>query len=217
MDVRIAPSILSGDFANLGKTVQDLERAGADLIHIDVMDGRFVPNLTLGPPVIAALRSYTDLPFDVHLMIAEPERSLHAYADAGASSITVHVEACTHLQRTLAAIHESGAQAGLAFNPGTPVGALDYVLDDVDLILIMTVNPGFGGQSFLPAMLHKITTVKEKLDRHGKSAIAIEVDGGIHKETAALVKAAGASVLVAGSYVFAAPTLAEGIRNLREK
>ncbi len=217
MFVQVAPSILSADFAELRKAVQALENAGADAIHIDVMDGHFVPNLTFGPPVIAALRKYTRLPFDVHLMIEHPEDSLLAYRQAGADSITVHVEACTHLQRTLAMIRELGAQAGVAINPATSEQVLDYIVGDVDLVLVMTVNPGFGGQVFLPAMIEKIKRVRELLALHGRRSVPIEVDGGITPVTAASCISAGASILVAGSYVFGADNLSQAILSLRGK
>lgn len=215
MPIQIAPSILSGDFANMGQTVKALDLAGADMIHIDVMDGRFVPNLTFGPPLIAAIREYTSLPFDVHLMIAEPERSVGDYIKAGADRVTVHAEACLHLQRTLALIRDAGVKAGVAFNPATAVDALPYILDDVDLVLVMTVNPGFGGQSFLAPMLHKMRAVRQMLRDRGRDQTHIEVDGGINDRTAKQCIAAGADVLVAGSHVFSAPTVAQGIASLR--
>ncbi len=217
MFVQVAPSILSADFAALGHAVEKLTQSGADLIHIDVMDGRFVPNLTIGPPVIAALRKHTTLPFDVHLMIEDPDRSIDLYRDAGADIITVHAEATLHLQRTLYAIRESGARAGLALSPATPPHILDYVLSDLDMVLIMTVNPGFGGQSFLPSMLHKISAVRKKLSDAGYASVPIEVDGGIHPHTAANCVSAGASVLVSGSYLFESPSMADAISTLRGK
>lgn len=211
----MAPSILSGDFAALGKTVTELTKAGADFIHIDVMDGHFVPNLTIGPAVIAALRPYSQLPFDVHLMIEQPELSIAEYRKAGADILTIHAESTVHLQRLLTQIKESGAKAGLAFNPATSPDCLDYVYDLVDLVLVMTVNPGFGGQAFIPSTLHKIVTIKEKLQRLQRSGVRIEVDGGIVPETARQCVQAGATVLVAGSYVFRSPSLVDAIESLR--
>lgn len=217
MYVQVAPSILAADFANLGRSVQHVTTDGADLIHADIMDGHFVPNLTFGAPVIASLKSYTQAPIDAHLMVQEPERMVAAVRAAGASIITVHAEACTHLQRTLVNIRELGAEAGVALNPATPETVLDYVMDDIDMVLVMTVNPGFGGQAFIPAMLHKIATVRKKLNDRGHRAVRIEVDGGINPVTAAACVKAGASVLVAGSFVFGAENPAEAIRQLRGK
>jgi len=211
----IAPSILSADFARLGAEIQEAERAGGDWIHVDVMDGRFVPNLTFGPPVIGAVRPYTKLPFDVHLMIERPDDSLDAYAAAGADRITVHAEACRHLHRTVHRIKELGLPAGVALNPATPLEALDYVLEDIDLVLIMTVNPGFGGQSFIPQMLPKIRELRRRLAASGRPDVHVEVDGGINAETSPLVREAGADVLVAGNAVFGERDRAAAIAALR--
>lgn len=211
----IAPSILSADFGKLRDEIKNIERAGADWIHIDVMDGHFVPNLTFGPPVIKAVRNATDLPFDVHLMIEKPELSLAEYAAAGADRITVHAEACVHLHRVVHMIKELGLPAGVAINPATPVQVLEPILDDLDLILVMTVNPGFGGQSFIPLTLDKIRTLRAMLNARGLSGVHIQVDGGINTETAALVREAGANVIVAGSAVFGKPDLSAAIAALR--
>jgi ribulose-phosphate 3-epimerase len=201
MPPRVAPSILSADFANLGAELRALEEAGADWVHVDVMDGRFVPNITLGPPIVSAVRRATQLPLDVHLMIVEPERYVEAFAYAGADVISVHVEGCTHLERTLTQIRALGKKAGVVLNPHTHESTLEYVLHAVDLILVMSVNPGFGGQQFLPSVLPKIERVRAMI---GNRAIHLEVDGGIHQETAAQVVKAGADVLVAGQAVFGA-------------
>ena len=205
--VRIAPSILSADFAYLGAAVEMTEAAGADVIHVDVMDGHFVPNMTIGPPVVAALRKVTRLPLDVHLMVEAPERCVEAFAKAGADILTVHPEATVHLHQVLRQIHELGVQAGVSLNPATSESILRYVVGLVDLVLVMTVTPGFGGQDFLPEMLPKIAAVRGILDSAG-SAAWLSVDGGINVETAPLVVSHGANHLVAGSAIFAAP---EGI------
>lgn len=213
--VKIAPSILSADFARLGEEVRAVEAAGADYIHIDVMDGHFVPNLTIGPAVVQALRSFSAKPFDVHLMVAPVDPMLEAFAQAGADILTVHPESGPHLHRTLQTIRGLGKKAGVALNPATPVSVLDHVLDLVDLVLVMTVNPGFGGQAFLP-LPGKIEAVRARIDATGR-AIDLEVDGGLNPQTARAVIAAGADVLVAGSAVFrgGAPTYAANIRALR--
>jgi len=206
--VRVAPSILSADFGRLAEEVRAVEAAGADWIHVDVMDGRFVPNITIGPLVVRAVRAATRLPVDVHLMIVEPERYVADFAEAGASSISVHVEASTHLHRTLQQIRSHGAKAGVVLNPHSSEESIRYVLDDVDLVLVMSVNPGFGGQSFIPSALPKLAALRRALDERG-SAAALEVDGGVTPDTAGKVVAAGARVLVAGTAVFGAAKGAE--------
>lgn len=207
--VKIAPSILSADFARLGEQVSEAEASGADYIHVDVMDGHFVPNISIGPPVVRAVRRVTRLPLDVHLMIEEPERYLADFAAAGADNITVHVETCPHLHRTVQQIKELGCRAGVVLNPSTPVVALEEIFPHVDLVLVMTVNPGFGGQAFIEGMLPKIQRVRAMREEQSSQA-EIEVDGGIGPEMAHLVVEAGARVLVAGSAIFDAP---EGIAN----
>jgi len=214
--VRIAPSILSADFARLGEEVRAVAEAGADYIHVDVMDGHFVPNLTIGPGVVKAIRGHSDLPFDVHLMISPVDPFVPAFADAGADIITVHPEAGAHVHRTLQLIKSLGKKAGLALNPGTPVEAVDNLLGDVDLVLVMSVNPGFGGQAFIPGQLDKIRALRIRIDESGRD-IDLEVDGGVTMENAADVVAAGADVLVAGTATFAGgrAAYAENIRRLR--
>lgn len=213
--IKIAASILSADFSCLGQQLAEAEAAGADYVHVDVMDGRFVPNITVGPLVVQAVRRATRLPLDVHLMIEEPERYLPAFRAAGADHLIVHVETCPHLHRTIQQIKELGAKAGVTLNPATPVMMLEEILPYVDQVLVMTVNPGFGGQSFISETLSKIERVRAKLDELGSPA-ELEVDGGIAPETAPLVVAAGARVLVAGVAIFAAPEgIAEAIRRLR--
>jgi ribulose-phosphate 3-epimerase len=210
--MKIAPSILSADFAALGEEIARVEKAGADLLHVDVMDGRFVPNLTIGPVVVAAIKKRTRLPLDVHLMIVEPERYLAEFARAGADALTVHVEACPHLHRTLGQIRELGARAGVALNPGTPPHVLEYVLDDLDLVLVMSVNPGFGGQTFIPTAYPKIRQLRTML---GARPVEIAVDGGVKLEHARPLAEHGASVLVAGSAIFEAPDPADMVGRLR--
>lgn len=213
--VKIAPSILSADFARLGQQVSEAEAAGADYIHVDVMDGQFVPNITVGPLVVRAVRGVTSLPLDVHLMIEAPERYLEDFCAAGATGLTVHVETCPHLHRTVQQIKELGCRAGVTLNPSTPVTALEEILPYVDLVLVMTVNPGFGGQSFIERSLGKIARVRSMLDELASGA-ELEVDGGIDAQTAPLVVGAGANVLVAGSAVFAsAEGIASAIAGLR--
>ncbi|HID88293.1 MAG TPA: ribulose-phosphate 3-epimerase [Anaerolineales bacterium] len=213
--IRIAPSILAADFARLADAVAEAEEAGADAIHVDVMDGRFVPNITVGPPVVAALRRITRLPLDVHLMIVEPERYLERFVEAGADVLTVQVEACIHLHRVLQTIRGLGAQAGVALNPATPPVALSQVLGDLDLVLVMTVNPGFGGQAFIDSMLPKIAEVRRMLDE-ARSPAVLEVDGGIAPRTAPHVVRAGARMLVAGEAIYGAREgVAAAVRALR--
>lgn len=212
--IRIAPSILSARFERLGEEVKAVVDAGAEYVHVDVMDGRFVPNITIGPLVVQALRRVTDRVLDVHLMIVEPERYIEAFAKAGADIITVHAEACTHLHRTLQQIRATGKRAGVSLNPHTSEECLRYVLSQVDLVLIMSVNPGFGGQDFIPEVLPKIERVRAMIDQSGRS-IDLEVDGGIKRGTAKQVVAAGADVLVAGNAVFGEPDYKAAIAALR--
>jgi ribulose-phosphate 3-epimerase len=197
----ISPSILSADFARLGEEVRAIDAAGADWIHVDVMDGHFVPNITIGPGVVKALRPHTTRPFDVHLMIAPVDPYLEAFAAAGADIITVHQEAGPHIHRTVQAIHALGKRAGISLNPATPAKSLDYLIDDIDLVLVMSVNPGFGGQSFISSQLRKIEAIRKMIDRTGRP-IHLEVDGGVDQTTAAACVAAGADVLVAGTATF---------------
>ena len=214
--VRIAPSILSADFAQLGEDVRAVTAAGADYIHVDVMDGHFVPNLTIGPAVIKAIRGYSDLPFDVHLMISPVDDFIAAFADAGADIITVHAEAGLHTHRSLQLIKSLGKKAGLSLNPGTPVEAVDNLIGEVDLLLVMSVNPGFGGQAFIPSQLDKIRALRARIEESGRT-IDLEVDGGVTADNAAEVVRAGADVLVAGTATFAGgqAAYADNIRRLR--
>ncbi|MDR4478681.1 MAG: ribulose-phosphate 3-epimerase [Nitrospira sp.] len=212
--IRIAPSILSADFARLADEVARVEEAGADWLHIDVMDGHFVPNLTVGPPIVEALRKVTTLPLDVHLMMTNPDAFIQEFAEAGADSLTVHVETCPHLHRTVQSIKERGVKAGVTLNPATPVGTLSEIVRDADLILVMSVNPGFGGQQFIPSSLQKIAEVRTLIDRTQSRAL-LEVDGGVKPDNVKEILAAGAEVLVAGSAVFSSHDYAAAITALR--
>ncbi len=214
MSVRIAPSILSADFARLGDEIRDVEAAGADLIHVDVMDGRFVPNITIGPLVVAAIRPLTALPLDTHLMIEDPDRYLEAFAKAGSDWITVHVEACPHLHRTIQAIKALGCKAGVSLNPATPVSALEAIFPDLDLVLVMTVNPGFGGQAFLPGAAAKLETLGRWREDRNPSCL-LEVDGGVTAANAGALAQQGADALVAGNSVFGQKDRAAAILSLR--
>jgi ribulose-phosphate 3-epimerase len=213
--VQIAPSILSADFAALGEAVAAVERGGADLIHVDVMDGHFVPNITIGVPVVRSLKRIARVPLDVHLMITDPDRYIEAFAEAGASMISVHVEVLPHLHRTVQALKGLGVKAGVVLNPATPVGALEQIAGDVDFVLVMSVNPGFGGQRFIPRSESKVRAVRAALDRAGNAAAPIEIDGGIDAATAPRVVAAGARILVAGSAIFNSTDAEGATRDLK--
>lgn len=214
MNVRIAPSILSADFTALGAAIAAAERGGADLIHVDVMDGHFVPNITMGPPFVAAAHRAANVPLDVHLMITDPDRFIEAFVKAGARMISVHVEVLPHLHRTIGFIKELGAQAGAVLNPSTPVEALEQIAPDLDYVLVMSVDPGFGGQRFIPRSEAKVRAVRQLLTRAGSRA-PIEIDGGIDQDNVGRVVAAGAEIIVAGSAIFHAPDVERATRDLR--
>ncbi|ARU63938.1 ribulose-phosphate 3-epimerase [Tumebacillus avium] len=213
--MKVAPSILSADFSKLGEDIRSVEEMGADLIHVDVMDGHFVPNITIGPLVVEAIKPHTKLPLDVHLMIENPDLYIPNFVKAGADIISVHVEATRHLHRSLQLIRSLGAKASVALNPHTPVSMIDHVLTELDMVLLMTVNPGFGGQKFIPNVLTKISEVRRKLDAMDLHHVEIEVDGGVNAETSRLVREAGANVLVAGNAVYNAPDRGAAIRQIR--
>jgi ribulose-phosphate 3-epimerase len=213
--IKIAPSILSADFAKLGEEIHNIEKAGADYIHIDVMDGSFVPNITIGNEVVKSLRKKTQLPFDVHLMINNPDNHIKAFAEAGSDLITIHAEASIHLDRSLALIKSFNKKVGVSLVPSTHEDCLDYILEKLDLILVMTVNPGFGGQKFLASQLKKIENIRKKIEKSGKK-IELEVDGGINDQTARIAVEAGADVLVSGSYIFGSGNYQQAIQNLKK-
>lgn len=215
MKIKIAPSLLSADFSRLGSEVEKTEKGGADLIHWDIMDGHFVPNITFGPVVVEKLREKTKLHFDVHLMVEHPDNFLEDFVSAGANMLSVHAEACVHLQRTIRHIKDLGVKAGVALNPATPLNVVEYVLEDLDFILIMTVNPGFGGQKFLPSIVPKIRAAREMVEKRGLD-IEIEVDGGLNKENVPSVVEAGASILVAGYSIYGHGEIGKNIRLLRK-
>lgn len=213
--VKVAPSILAADFANLQSEIELVDRAGADWIHVDVMDGHFVPNITMGALVVDAIRPHTKLPLDVHLMIEQPDQYIESFAKAGADIITVHVEACRHLHRTLHYIKSFGLQCGVVLNPHTPISTIEHVLEDVDVVLFMTVNPGFGGQSFIPAVLEKVKALAELKEQRGLS-FEIEIDGGVNKDTVKDCVAAGATVVVAGSAIYGAADKGQALQQIKE-
>ena len=212
--VKIAPSILAADFTRLGEEIAQVEAAGADLLHVDVMDGHFVPNLTIGPPVIRAIKAVTQLPLDVHLMVDQPDALLPDFIDAGSDNLTVHVEACRHLHRTIQFIKEAGVRASVVLNPATSLHTLDEILPEVHMVLLMSVNPGFGGQRFLPATFGKIRALRKQIEQR-RLPVAIEVDGGVKADNAAEICAAGADVLVAGTAIFGQPDYGAAIQALR--
>ena len=213
--IKIAPSILSADFSKLGDEIKAVEDAGADWIHVDVMDGHFVPNITIGPPVIESIRKVTDLPLDVHLMIENADCNIKSFADAGADILTVHVEACRHLNRTLQSIREHKVKAGVVLNPATPLSSLEEVLHEIDMVLLMTVNPGFGGQSFIPSMLDKISNLSDIMSNY-EDEIELQVDGGVKPDNAGDIKESGATILVAGSAIFNSKDYTKAIQTLRD-
>lgn len=215
MNIMIAPSILSADFSKLGQEIRDVEKAGADWIHVDVMDGHFVPNITLGPMIVEAVSRSASLPLDVHLMIENPDKFIPAFAEAGAGFISVHTETCPHLHRTVELIKSSGCRPGVVVNPATPLSVLDWILEDIDFVLIMGVNPGFGGQSFIRSTLDKVHALKQTIVKKGLSTL-IELDGGVNRETIAEIAAAGTDVFVAGSAVFGSPDYAETIESFKK-
>ena len=213
---KIAPSILSADFTRLGEEVKDVEKAGADYIHIDVMDGHFVPNITIGPMIVKVVRRVTELPLDVHLMISNPDKFIDDFVQAGADIITIHVEAVNHLHRSVQHIRNEGVRPSVSLNPATPLQMIEYILDDLDMVLLMSVNPGFGGQKFIPGVIPKIEKLKEMIDKRGLS-IEIEADGGINPDTIGSVSSAGANVFVAGSAIFYSEDYARTIRIMKER
>jgi len=213
--IEIAPSILSADFSRLGEQIKTVERAGASLLHVDVMDGRFVPNITVGLPVVKAISRATQLPIDVHLMIVEPARYVESFVEAGAQMVSIHIEADPHAHRTLTAIRAAGAQAGIAINPATSLSVLEEAIKFVDFVLVMSVNPGFGGQEFISSSLDKVRRLRKMLDERGSKA-RIEIDGGIDQDNVAEVAGAGAEIIVSGSAIFGAPDPAVALRELRE-
>ncbi len=216
MHVKVAPSILSANFAKLGEDIARVEAAGADWIHVDVMDGHFVPNITIGVPVVKSIRAATKLPLDVHLMIERPDDYLEAFAEAGADYLTIHAEAAVHLQRSLSHIRKLGKKAGVALNPSTPESVLEYVIGDLDLVLVMTVNPGFGGQKFIKEVVPKITRIRKMFDQAGYKNACLSVDGGINADTARQVVSAGADVLVAGSSIYGAASVEDAVHQLKQ-
>ena len=213
----IAPSILSADFARLGEEIKTVEQAGADIIHLDIMDGRYVPNITIGIPVVESLRPLTDLPFDAHLMIVEPEKYVPDFIKAGCNMISFHMDACIHSHRLVDYIKSQGVKAGVVLNPATPVNTLEEIIHFVDYVLVMSVNPGFGGQKFIPETLHKIRKLRRLMEETGRTDILIEIDGGIKESNISQVSAEGVNIFVAGSSIFKAEDPAQAVRNLKQK